>query len=273
MSYILDALRRAEAERGRGAVPGVHSQAMSAPRADSSGSGHWLLWGGAVVAVAGLAAGGTWWAMQRSAPAVGPAVAAPPAAMPGPAAVPSAAPVSVAAAPAVAVVPPPAPVPAPDTRPLLPPTPVTLEPRPVAPKRVADPAREKPAAAPAPAPAVARVRETPAPPPAPTARAQPPAPTAPPAVAPAAAAQPGAAPPNGPVFAQNDLPPSVREQLPALTVTGATYSSNPAHRMAIVNGQVLQEGDQAAPGLKLERIEQSRTVWSFHGYRYAVRLQ
>lgn len=32
---------------------------------------------------------------------------------------------------------------------------------------------------------------------------------------------------------------------------------------------MLQEGDQAAPGLKLERIEQSRTVWSFHGYRYA----
>jgi general secretion pathway protein B len=75
------------------------------------------------------------------------------------------------------------------------------------------------------------------------------------------------------VFAQNELPPSVREQLPALTVTGATYSSNPAHRMAIVNGQVLQEGDQAAPGLKLERIEQSRTVWLFQGYRYAVRLQ
>ncbi|MCZ8092141.1 MAG: general secretion pathway protein GspB, partial [Acidovorax sp.] len=145
--------------------------------------------------------------------------------------------------------------PSPSPSPLLPPAPVALEPRPVAPKRVAEPVREKPAAAPA--PAQARVRE---------------APVTPPAAAPAAA-PPGAAPPNGPVFAQSDLPPSVREQLPALAVTGATYSSNPAHRMAIVNGQVLQEGDQAAPGLKLERIEQSRTVWSFHGYRYAVRLQ
>ena len=135
----------------------------------------------------------------------------------------------------------------------------------MAPKRVAEPVREKPAAAPA--PAQARVRETPVPPPAAATRSEPPAPVTPPAAA------PGATPPNGPVFAQSDLPPSVREQLPALTVTGATYSSNPAHRMAIVNGQVLQEGDQAAPGLKLERIEQSRTVWSFHGYRYAVRLQ
>lgn len=260
MSYILDALRRAEAERGRGAVPGLHTQAMSAPRADSPSAGHWLLWGGAVVAVAGLAAGGTWWAMQRSAPAAVPAVAAPPAA--------PVAPLAVATAPAVPVVP--APVPVPDPSPLLPPAPVTLEPRPVAPKRVAEPVREKPAAAPA--PAQARVRETPVPPPAPATRSQPLAPATPPAAAPATV-PPGATPPNGPVFAQSDLPPSVREQLPALTVTGATYSSNPAHRMAIVNGQVLQEGDQAAPGLKLERIEQSRTVWSFHGYRYAVRLQ
>ena len=264
MSYILDALRRAEAERGRGAVPGLHTQAMSAPRADSPSPGHWLLWGGAVVAVAGLAAGGTWWAMQRSAPAAVLAVAAPPAT--------PVAPVAVATAPTVPVAPAPVPVPMsdPSPSPLLPPAPVTLEPRPVAPKRVAEPVREKPAAAPA--PAQARVRETLVPPPAAATRSQPPAPVTPPVAAPAPA-PPGATPPNGPVFAQSDLPPSVREQLPALTVTGATYSSNPAHRMAIVNGQVLQEGDQAAPGLKLERIEQSRTVWSFHGYRYAVRLQ
>lgn len=245
-------------------MPGLHTQAMSAPRADSPSLGHWLLWGGAVVAVAGLAAGGTWWAMQRSAPAAVPAVAVPLAA--------PVAPVAVATAPTVPVAPAPAPVPVsdPSPSPLLPPAPVTLEPRPVAPKRVAEPVREKPAAAHA--PAQPRVRETPVPPPAAATRSQPPAPVTPPAAAPAAA-PPGATPPNGPVFAQSDLPPSVREQLPALTVTGATYSSNPAHRMAIVNGQVLQEGDQAAPGLKLERIEQSRTVWSFHGYRYAVRLQ
>lgn len=247
-------------------MPGLHTQAMSVPRADVPKSGHWLLWGGAVVAVAGLAAGGTWWAMQRSAPAAVPAVAVPstpPVAPLAPVAV-----ATVPPAPLVPVAPAPAPVPMPDANPLLPPAPVTLEPRPVAAKRVDEPVREKPAAAPA--PAQARVRETPVPLPAPAARSQPPAPVTPPA---AAAAPPGAAPPNGPVFAQSDLPPSVREQLPALAVTGATYSSNPAHRMAIVNGQVLQEGDQAAPGLKLERIEQSRTVWSFHGYRYAVRLQ
>lgn len=62
----------------------------------------------------------------------------------------------------------------------------------------------------------------------------------------------------------------VREQLPTLQLAGVTYSSNPQYRMAIVNGQVLHEGDQAAPGLVLQRIEPERTVWAFRGYLYAL---
>ncbi|MBV7428915.1 general secretion pathway protein GspB, partial [Acidovorax sp. sif0732] len=92
--------------------------------------------------------------------------------------------------------------------------------------------------------------------------------------APRATQDPGAAPPPAsPVFAQTDLPDTLRAQLPALKVTGATHSSNPVYRMAIVNGQVLHEGDQAAPGLVLEKIEPGRTVWTFRGYRYAVAAQ
>lgn len=267
MSYILDALRRAEAERGRGAVPGIHTQAMPAPGAppgaDRSGPANLLVIGSAVVAVAALAAGGTWWAMQRNAPASGVAVASAPqvlapAAAPAPVAAPPAMPAPMAPPAAAPVEPPPAPV---AGTPLVP---ARVEPRPVAQQRVAEPVREKPAVAAPPA----RTRDAEAQrEPAPAARAQPPAATAAPAVTAAAA------PANGPVFAQNELPTSVREQLPVLQVTGATYSNNPAHRMAIVNGQVLQEGDQAAPGLKLERIEQGRTVWSFRGYRYAVAPQ
>ena len=75
------------------------------------------------------------------------------------------------------------------------------------------------------------------------------------------------------VFTQAELPEALRTQLPVLKVTGATHSSNPAYRMASVNGQVLHEGDQAAPGLVLERIEPGRTVWAFRGYRYAVAAQ
>jgi general secretion pathway protein B len=76
-----------------------------------------------------------------------------------------------------------------------------------------------------------------------------------------------------PVPAQADLPQAVRSQLPALRVTGATHSSNPLHRMAIVNGQVLHEGDRAAPDLVLEKIEPGRTVWNFRGQRYGIAAQ
>ena len=223
MSYILDALRRAESERGRGAVPGLHTPA-------AAGAGGALAAGRSVpatpwavaaltLAVAALAVGGTWWFLQRQAPAGERVV--------------------VAAVPAAAVAPPAAPpVPAASAAPVAP-----AAPRPVADhKRPAPPPRERPAVAPAPR---------------------------------ASAAEPAAtaAAPASPVFAQGDLPDAVRAQLPTLKVTGATYSNNPAYRMAIVNGQVLHEGEAAAPGLLLERIEPGRTVWSFRGYRYAVASQ
>jgi len=82
-----------------------------------------------------------------------------------------------------------------------------------------------------------------------------------------------AAAPTGTVFAQADLPDAVRTQLPSLKISGVTYSGNPVYRMAIVNGQVLHEGDVAAPGLLLEKIEPGRTIWSFKGYRYGLASQ
>ncbi|WP_233249092.1 general secretion pathway protein GspB [Paracidovorax citrulli] len=39
--------------------------------------------------------------------------------------------------------------------------------------------------------------------------------------------------------------------------------------MAIVNGQVLHEGDTAAQGVVLEAIEPERVVWKFRDYRIA----
>ena len=46
----------------------------------------------------------------------------------------------------------------------------------------------------------------------------------------------------------------LRRELPALTVSGAIWSDNAASRFVIVNGQVLREGEAAAPGVLLERI-------------------
>ena len=75
---------------------------------------------------------------------------------------------------------------------------------------------------------------------------------------------------SGPVFAPADLPASVRAELPRLHLAGITYSTNAKLRMAIVNGQVLHEGESAIPGLVLERVEPGRTIWAFRGYRVAL---
>lgn len=281
MSYILDALRRAEAERGRGGVPGLHTQTVpvhgAAPAATRPLTAHpALLLTGALTLVA-VAAGGTWWVMQREhgVPAVVP-VAAPPAAsgpnLPPVAAAPPA-PVpqtATASVPSVVDLPSPAAIAASP----VPPAPAAALPeRRVAEKRVAEKPRERPATEPAvqrPAPVAepSRQRLPAGAPPAVAAAAAPGPSTPAPGQNPAAAP-----PPAAPVFAQADLPEAIRSQLPVLKISGATYSNNPAHRMAIVNGQVLVEGDQAGPGLVLERVEPSRTVWSFRGYRYAVGSQ
>ena len=66
MSYILEALRRAEAQRQRGAVPGLHAQPASAALADpalarqAGARRSWrLAW--VLAAVLLLAAGSRWW--------------------------------------------------------------------------------------------------------------------------------------------------------------------------------------------------------------------
>lgn len=281
MSYILDALRRAEAERGRGGVPGLHTQTTPAPGAlpanDGSARSRWLAVAVAGVGMAALAAGGTWWALQRSAPTGGVVLAG---AQPsengtvggGPAAAPAVAAAAVSSqaspspggAPQAPVPPAPAPVPA------AAPAPVAAAPTSPAPRATPQPVREKPAVpagrAAAPEPARPRTAEAPA--------ERAPAPPAPSAARPQEPA-PAAAPstPTGTVFAQSDLPDAVRAQLPVLKISGASYSTNATYRMAIVNGQVLHEGDLAAPGLMLEKIEPGRTIWSFKGYRYGLASQ
>lgn len=65
MSYILDALRRAEAdrERERSQVPGLHTQPMAGSEAaPAAGRRRWLPWAGAaLLLLAGLGVG-SWWA-------------------------------------------------------------------------------------------------------------------------------------------------------------------------------------------------------------------
>ena len=229
MSYILDALRRAEADRQRGAVPGLQDQPqpLSAPAAapadDPRRTGLWALAGAGLLAAGGAAA--WWWWLKLPGPApVAVMTPAPATAPPAPVTpvAPAAAPVPVAPAPAVV-----SSMPA-----------VAAAPAPASPALVLPPIPPQPAEPPVPAKPAPRV----------------------------AVAAPAAATPDA--VRRQDLPENVRQQLPALTVAGATYSENPRYRMVIINGQVVQEGDTAAPGVVLETIRQKEVVLRAQGYRF-----
>jgi general secretion pathway protein B len=237
MSYILEALRRADAERERerGAVPGLHAQPLS-PESDDDAppprQSRALLWAVVVLSLA-LAGSLAWHLMGAESPRVV-AEASPSAAVSPPLVAPvSAPPAPVAPATSLAaqVQQPVQPVPTP-----------------------APPARAMPPVQRAAPPAVVAER-----PPASPARLPPPAPMP----APEASA-------DTRVYNPNELPDDVRRDLPKLVVGGAMYSDSPANRMLIINSQIFHEGDKLTPDLLLQEIKLKSAVFKYKGYRYAV---
>ena len=74
MSYVLDALRRAESERQRGSVPSLHAQSHAVPErreaAPAAGPGRWaVVVGGLLLAAAAV---WRWWPAPAPAPARSP---------------------------------------------------------------------------------------------------------------------------------------------------------------------------------------------------------
>lgn len=284
MSYILDALKKADSERERGAVPGLHTQPVrSNGKPAPSSSGKPLLWLAAMVVLLLLGAILWLWLNPRveSRPAAvamvqtAPAVAAPPslpAAPPVPAA-PVMPPVVAAEAAPAAPAPIAAPVAAPamTAEPARPPARPTIRgfapgdetrPAPAPPEQADASSIRKPRPQMAPAQVVAD---------SPNALVETPAPLqrAPAATRPAPAA-PSAAVSNSRVVAITDLPPAIQQGLPKLLISGATYSDNPAWRMLIINGQVFHEGEKPAAELTLEQIRPKSAVLNYRGQRYSV---
>ncbi len=235
MSYILDALRRADSERERGGIPGLHAQSMHADPHDMRATPWWgqpWAWVGVGLFGGVLVAGVAVWLFSGTSPTAAPAL--PPVAM--------------------APMPPPAP---PIAEPLVVPAP--------APSMA-------PAASPA-APEAPQMRHapplavSPAQPPTPVYNAPPLEPRRPAGATPAPveAGQGG-----NRIHTLAELPADIRGQLPNLSIGGSSYSETPSGRLLILNGQVFREGDKIAPDLALEQIQLKSAVLRFKGYRYSV---
>ena len=238
MSYILDALRKSDQQRKLGNIPSL-SAASPAP---ASARPPLMVYGliGLAVLVAGVFIG---W-LRPWEPAHAPAmVAAPP------------------ASPAAAASPPMAPLPA------TPPVPTMA---------VTQPDTRLGAAAPPP-------RATPVAPPAPRALPTPadPVDEAPMAVSirksviTESAAQSGTPPAatEEKLLTLAQLPQAIRQELPVLAIAMHVYSANPRDRLVGINNRTLQEGDELAPGLKLEEIRPNSLVFNYRGQRFRRELK
>jgi general secretion pathway protein B len=84
--------------------------------------------------------------------------------------------------------------------------------------------------------------------------------------------QPQAAPVSSPGAPQQPTPVAtgLPPDAPKIAITGGVYSSNPAQRMLIVNGQVFNEGSEVAPGISVTEIKPKSAVLTFRGNRYSV---
>jgi general secretion pathway protein B len=268
MSYILDALKRANAEREReqerGHVPNLQAQPQvvaGAPALAQNASSK-LPWVLVALLALGLVAVGLWaWlqsggdlnaAQGTSVAAAPPSTSAPPAPASTPT-TPTPTPTPTPAAPVQAQAPSPAALPAAST----PATP--------APATPATPTQDKRASAPDPKPSAAQNATTNAALEAsPTLRLSP-------SLRSTKPTQPvtGAAPKEQlPTLAE--LAPELRAKLPDLSVSGVSYSESAQLRILIIGGKVYQEQDNISANLKLERIGPKSAVLRVDEQRFRL---
>lgn len=235
MSYILDALRKADAERRGVDAPAAQAEPAvlleterDADEASPLATRPWV-WVLCGLGIALVGAGAfAWWrsagpVTPPGAVAVAPVATTPPAPV-VPEAPPPASPQPTPSVDALPVFPPPLPEPVKPAAPPPPPAPATAAARSALPPGIA-------VVNPAPAPAVAA---------------------------------------GDRVYRLDELPEGVRRDFPKLAVSGAMYSERAADRMVVFNGQVFHEGDALGRDLKLRQIKLKSAVLEFRGYRVEI---
>lgn len=235
MSFILDALKKADAERQLGAVPDLHAQPVpvSESAAELSGWRRRIGWAALLAITLAIAAGAAIWheRSEEPEPAAASMARAPANVSPGSADTPSKPPQTASTKKADAIQIAPA-----QELPVPPPLPQVAQ-------RPAKPAPMKP-------PPQQTASED-------TTRTQ------------------TAAGPIGKTTADRlptllELPESFRRSLPPLAVGGSMYSANPANRMVLINKRLLREGEEVAPGLAIEKLMPNGAAMRYNGQAFQL---
>ncbi|HSO45876.1 MAG TPA: general secretion pathway protein GspB [Rhodoferax sp.] len=263
MSYILDALKRADTERERGAAPGLHTRHQMPAGNAGTPSERPPVWMAAAAGLTLVVLAIVFWFWRT--PDAPPMAALQPAASPMPNRIaPEQPAVSASPVPPAAPVAPVTPV-APRSPPAaitpIAPVPIVVAEAPVAKAKPVEKTSPKvvttpPAIPTVPAASTGAVAEAPAAKPASTASAVPT--TLPTSARPAS------------TTLLSDLPAELRSQIPKITITGSVYSDSPAQRLLLVNNLVLPQGSQVTPDLKLEEIQPRSSVFSYKGNRFRL---
>ncbi len=67
---------------------------------------------------------------------------------------------------------------------------------------------------------------------------------------------------------ERELPPVIRQELPKIEISAHIYDLNPSSRIISIHGRAVHEGDDVAAGLRLESIIPEGVILSYKGYRF-----
>ncbi|MFC3108795.1 general secretion pathway protein GspB [Undibacterium arcticum] len=233
MSYILDALKKAEAERNLGSIPDLHAQTHAAPGVRSTGSPPWRSWIGVALTMTLILLAVAWFKPWQPSTAVVATAPLPQTPTGGPTA--TALPLATAAPEAVVVTP---------AKPDMPAGPASAT------ATTAQAVTAMPAAKPTPT--------------APKAAAQLPKKSD------DRKTSRDTAPADDGVLTQRELPQHIQSELPPVAVGGYIYSDNQADRQLLINKSLRREGDEVATGLVLEKMSPHSAILNYRGYRYRI---
>lgn len=65
-----------------------------------------------------------------------------------------------------------------------------------------------------------------------------------------------------------ELPLTIQQEIPVMTVQLHSYSSKAMNRIVSINSRMLHEGESLMPGLRLEQVTPDGVIFSYKGYRF-----